>query len=203
MVRHVLAKSGHPNRAAEEEVRAEHARRAAANDARFGLPEGTSAAVQALHAVPVMRRPYRTLRFLGVDLLAAGAVLLGLVPYVLVVSSSGAASVGLAIIVTALAALVYEGRRRARRIFDYRHLSRLAARIAARVGVPHVIFGHSHQAGAWPLANGGTYFNVGTWVPLAKQAYFVYLAITTDGPAPTAGLWRWHKARREPERFDG
>ena len=203
MVRNVLAKSGRPHRNAEADVRAEHARRAAANDARFGLPEGTSAAVQALHAIPVMRRPYRTLRFLGVDLLAAGVVLLALVPYVMLAYPGGAATVRVGLIVTALAALVYEGRRRSRRIFDYRHLSRLGGRIAARVGVPHVIFGHSHQAGARPLPNGGTYFNVGTWVPLSKQGYFVYLAITADGPERTAGLWRWNKARREPEQFDG
>jgi hypothetical protein len=201
MVRNVLAKSGHPEPDAERAVRAEHERRAQDNDARLGLPSGTSAAVQAMHAIPVMRRPYRTLRFLGVDLFAAGALLLALVPY-LILSAAGrtvAARIGLTVV--ALGALVYEGRRRSRRIFDYRHLSRLGARIAARVGVPHVIFGHSHQAGAWPLSNGGTYFNVGTWVPLAKQAYFVYLAITTDGPQPAAALWRWNKARREPEPY--
>jgi hypothetical protein len=67
--------------------------------------------------------------------------------------------------------------------------------------VPHVVFGHSHQAELVPLAGNRAYVNVGTWVPEAHDAYFVYFAITGDGPERTGQLWRWSKPKGEPEPF--
>ena len=68
--------------------------------------------------------------------------------------------------------------------------------------MPYVIFGHSHAAGMWPLPNGGTYVNVGTWVPAGDDAYFVYFAITGDGDERKGRLWRWNKRQVEPEPFE-
>jgi UDP-2,3-diacylglucosamine pyrophosphatase LpxH len=201
MVRRIVAKSGRPDPDAERRVRAEHERRLADADARLGLPPGSTAAVHALHATPVMRSVSLALRFLGIDLFALGGLLLVLLAVLPVAypHSIGLPAVGGAALVGAV--LVFVGMRRARRILDYENLRRIADRIAQRFDVPYVIFGHSHQAGRWPLSNGGTYFNVGTWVPLAKNAYFVYFAVTGEGAERAGRLWRWNKAAARPDEF--
>jgi len=201
MVRGIVAKSGRPDADAERGVCLEHERRLADADARLGLQPGTTAAVHALHATPLMRSVGRALRFLGIDLLACGSLLVGALAVMLAVSPHNVRlpAVGLSAMVGSVLALV--GRRRARRILDYENLRRIADRIGHRFSVPYVIFGHSHQAGRWPLANGGTYFNVGTWVPLAKNAYFVYFALTGEGAERAGRLWRWNKPAARPEEF--
>ena len=201
MARRIVSKSGRPDPEAERSVRAEHDRRLADADARLGVPPGSTAAIHALHATPVMRSVSLALRFLGIDLFACGGLLLVILAVLLVAFPHrvGLRAVGLCAMVGALLAVV--GMRRARRILDYENLRRIADRIAQRFNVPYVIFGHSHQAGRWPLSNGGTYFNVGTWVPLAKNAYFVYFAITGEGADRAGRLWRWNKAAARPEEF--
>jgi len=71
--------------------------------------------------------------------------------------------------------------------------------LADLLHVQHVVFGHSHAAGTWPLSNGRTYVNVGTWVPVGDAGCFVYFAI--EGDERRGRLWRWNKQRREPEEF--
>jgi hypothetical protein len=201
MVRRILAKCGRPDVEAERRVRAEHERRLADADARLGLPPGSTAAVHALHATPVMRSVWRAARFLGVDLFAGGGVLLLMLAYASVAFPLrvGLPAAGVGAAIGILLAVV--GARRARRILDYENLRRIADRIAQRFNVPWVIFGHSHQAGRWPLSNGGIYFNVGTWVPLVKNAYFVYFAVTGEGAERSGRLWRWNKSEGRPEPF--
>ncbi len=201
MVRGIVSKSGRPDPDAERSVCAEHERRLGDADARLGLPPGTTAAVHALHATPLMRSVSRALRFLGIDLFACGGLVLLILAALLVAYPHhvGLPAIGFGAMVGAVLAVV--GMRRARRISDYESLRRIADRIAQRFNVPYVIFGHSHQAGRWPLSHGGTYFNVGTWVPLAKNAYFVYFALTGEGAERAGRLWRWNKAAARPEEF--
>jgi UDP-2,3-diacylglucosamine pyrophosphatase LpxH len=201
MVRRVLAKSGRSDSQAEGAVRAEHERRVATFDERYSLPPGTAAKVDAMHATPVMRYPVAMARFLALDLIAGSSVLLAAVAVVLIWYPARAgllASVG----AVALFALIgYVASLRFRRMLESAQLHRTAERIAALFTVPYVIFGHSHGAGTWPLPHDGTYVNVGTWVPMAEDAYFVYFAYDGEGADRKGRLWRWNKRQQAPEPF--
>lgn len=202
MVRRIIAKSGPPDPAAERAVRAEHERRVAATDQRFGLAPGTAAAVHALHATPVMRSTWAAARFLALDLFAGGGILLATVLFILIAYP---ARTGLLAVVGAIAVvglILYIGAIRFRRILEYGQLQRIAARIADLFQVTYVVFGHSHHAQIQPLPGGKSYVNVGTWVPETQDAYFVYFAATGDGPQRTGRLWRWNKSKQQPEPFE-
>ncbi|HUI25520.1 MAG TPA: hypothetical protein VL403_05495 [Candidatus Kryptonia bacterium] len=202
MVQRVLAKSGRPDPQAEAHVRDENARRIAAVDERFGLPAGTAAAVNAMRAEPVMRNAMATARFLALDLIVAALLLFAGAVGILIWYP---ARTGLLVLLGAagvLGAIIYGGALRFRRIAEAAQLRRTAERVAELCKVPNVIFGHSHAAGIWPLPNGGQYVNVGTWVPMGEDAYFVYFAATGDDADRRSGLWRWNKRKREPEPFE-
>ena len=202
MVRRVLAQSGPPDPELERRVRAEHERAVAATDERFGLPPGTAARVHAQHETPVMRSWFATARFLGLDLFAAAVLLVGSAFFMVWHHSARTVAGAVLAAVAALGLVVYIGALRVRRITEAGKLHRTAGELASLFGVPYVLFGHSHRAGKWPLPGQGSYFNVGTWVPLAKSAFFVYFALTADGPQHHAGLWRWNKSKGEPEPFE-
>jgi hypothetical protein len=203
MVRRILAKSGRPAAAAERAVGAEHARRVAAVDAQFGLPVGTAAQVDAMHATPVMRHTFATARFLALDLFAAGGAVVLAALAILIWYPARIGLLGLVAAIAALGLTLYVGALRFRRITEAAELHRTAERLAQLFKVPIVIFGHSHAAGDWPLAAGGHYINVGTWVPEGEDAYFVYFAVTGDGPSRQSGLWRWNKRECQPQPFAG
>jgi hypothetical protein len=140
-------------------------------------------------------------RFLALDLIAGG-VLLGLIAAAVLIWYP--ARVGLLATVAALAVLgviAYVGALRFRRVTEAAQLHRTAERLAQLFKVPYVIFGHSHGAGTWPLPGGNAYVNVGTWVPEGEGAYFVYFAAEGDAAERTGRLWRWQKAKQEPEPF--
>jgi UDP-2,3-diacylglucosamine pyrophosphatase LpxH len=199
MVRRVLAKSGHPDAAAEAAVRTEHDRRVAAFDDRYGLSPGTAARVNAMHATPVMRRPLATARFLALDLIAAGLLIVAAAVGVLVWAPTRGGLLASLAVFAAVGLVAYVGSLRFRRVSEAAGLRRTAERIAELFQVRYVAFGHTHAAGTWQLPNGATYVNVGTWVPGGDEAYFVYFAI--DGATRDGALWRWNKREMKPERF--
>lgn len=202
MVGQVMAKSGRRNAAAEAKVRADQDRRLAALDESFGLAPGTSAAADALHQRPVMRSKLATARFLALDLWLAGA---GMIIAALVILLWYPARIGLLALVAALGVVggvIYIGSLRFSRITEMDRLKETAQTLADRFQVPNVVFGHSHAAGVWPLRDGGTYTNVGTWVPVGEEAYFVYFSLTLDDGERRGHLWRWNKAAGEPRPFD-
>jgi UDP-2,3-diacylglucosamine pyrophosphatase LpxH len=202
MVSNVMRKSGARDPAAEETVRAEQRRRLAQTDERFGLPPGTCAAVDAMHARPVMRAKLATARFLALDLWASS---LALVVAALVILVWFPARIGLLGALGAAALLglvVYVGALRFSRVTEAARLHETAQDLADRFQVSHVVFGHSHAAGIWPLRGGGRYVNVGTWVPVSEDAFFVYFSMTSEDPLRRGELWRWNKRRGEPEPFE-
>jgi UDP-2,3-diacylglucosamine pyrophosphatase LpxH len=201
MVRRIMAKSGPPDREAERAVRAENDRRLAALDERFELPAGTAAQVHAMHATPVMHRRMAAARFLALDLFAGGGLLLAGVAFILIAYPARVALLALVAAAAVVGAILYIGALRFRRILEYKQLQRIAGRLADLFQVPHVVLGHSHQAELLSLPGGRSYVNVGTWVPETQDAYFVYFAITDEGPERRGGLWRWSKKKREPEPF--
>jgi UDP-2,3-diacylglucosamine pyrophosphatase LpxH len=200
MVRRILTKSGRADPQAERVVRAEHERRMAMLDRHFALPPGTTAEVHALHATPVMRRVSATAGFLGLDLLATAGVLAAVAAFLLLAHPARGRGLALVGIIAALCLMVYVGSLRVRHMTEAGRLQRVAERMAELFHVPCVLFGHSHRAGTWPLRNGGTYFNVGTWIPFAADAYFVYFTLS-GGAEATGSLWRWNKRKMQPQRF--
>jgi len=203
MVRRVVAKSGAHDPEAERRIRAEHERRLAANDVALGLPPGTSAAVQALHATPVMRRVSAAVRFLGVDLVAAATLLAAAAVGLVVWAPQHLGWLALIGAVAVVGTVLYVGSLRVGRIKEMGALHRIAGRLAALFDVRYVVLGHSHRADALALGDGRTYFNIGTWVPMAKNAYFVYFALTGEEPDRRGRLLRWNKRKAEPEAFGG
>jgi UDP-2,3-diacylglucosamine pyrophosphatase LpxH len=201
MVRRVLVKSGRPKPEVERAVRAENERRIAAVNDALRLPPGTAEAVNAMHAMPVMRSMIGTARFLALDLIASGVLIVAAVVSILIWYPARTGLLALVGAAAVLGAIIYGGALRFRRIAEAAQLRRTAERIAELCHVPNVVFGHSHAAGIWPLPSGGQYINVGTWVPMGEDAYFVYFAATGEGAARRAGLWRWNKRRKEPESF--
>ncbi len=198
MVRRILAKSGPRRPGAESAVRAEQERRVAAFNQRYDLPPGTAEAVDAMHSTPVMRNRMATARFLAIDLLIGGAVL-ALAALAIIVFYP--ARVGLLALLGALAAIAlfaYIASIRFGYVTQAAQLQHNAERISTLFRVPHVVFGHSHSAGVWPLENGAHYVNVGTWVPVEEDAFFVYFAVTGDGETRDARLWRWRKREKQP-----
>jgi UDP-2,3-diacylglucosamine pyrophosphatase LpxH len=202
MVRRVLAKSGRSDPEGEAAVRAEHQRRVDAVDERFSLPPGTAAAVDAMHATPVMHSFLATAQFLALDLIAGGIVLAAAAAAILIWYP---ARIGLLAMVAAVAAvglIIYVGALRFRRVTEGAQLHRTAERLGQLFKVRYVIFGHSHGAGTWPLQGGEAYINVGTWVPMAEESYFVYFALSGPGDDRSGGLLRWNKSKREPQPFE-
>ena len=201
MVTNLMGKSGGRDHRAEEAVRRQHETRLRQTDERYGLEPGTAAAVDALHQRPVMRSKMATARFLALDLWASGftlalASLVILVWYPALIGLLGIfAAVGL------IGLVIYIGALRFRRVTDMARLNETAQHIADRFRVDYVAFGHSHAAGVWPLRGGAHYVNVGTWVPVGEEAFFVYFQMTGEGAERRGGLWRWNKRLGRPEPF--
>jgi UDP-2,3-diacylglucosamine pyrophosphatase LpxH len=75
-------------------------------------------------------------------------------------------------------------------------------KIRDHVRAPFVVFGHSHQPVALPLAGGGWYFNTGTWVATEKPGLlraFTHLVIILgqpeEGRDARASLCQWRDGR--------
>jgi len=202
MVRRIMAKSGVPDHAAEQVVRAEHERRVAEMDERFALAPGTAATVHALRSTQVMRSRMAAARFLALDLFAMGGLLIGSIVYVLIAYPARIGLLAGVVAVAVVAGILYVGALRFRKILEYQHLARIAQRLAEMFRVKHVVLGHSHEAQVVPLADGADYINVGTWVPAGTDAYFVYFVLSGEGDDRRGRLWRWLQREQRPEPFE-
>jgi hypothetical protein len=80
------------------------------------------------------------------------------------------------------------------------NLRQVAARIVEILGVDNVVFGHSHDPGAWPLAHGATYLHIGTRVRGSEDASFVYAVLEVG--ETRAYLLRWNEASAAPDVVD-
>lgn len=201
MVSNVMSKSGERDAAAEAAVRAEQEKRLAETDVRFGLQSGTCKAVDLMHARPVMRSKLATARFLAVDLWISGVALVLASLVILLWYPARIGLLGVVAAVGLLGLVVYVGALRFRRVTEAARLHETAQHLADRFAVSHVVFGHSHAAGVWPLRGDATYINVGTWVPVGEDAFFVYFSLAGEGEERRGQLWRWNKRLREPQPF--
>jgi UDP-2,3-diacylglucosamine pyrophosphatase LpxH len=202
MVRRVMAKSGRPDAEAERVVRAEHDRRVAEMDQRFGLPSGTAAKVHAMRATQVMRSWMAAARFLALDLFAVGGLLVAGIVYIMIAYPARVGLLASVVAIAVVGVILYIGALRFRRVLEYQQLRRIAQRLADLFRVKYVVLGHSHQAEVTTLPGGSAYVNVGTWVPAGDDAYFVYFALSGDGDQRQGRLWRWRKRDQRPQPFE-
>ena len=80
-------------------------------------------------------------------------------------------------------------------------MRQMPERIRRHVRAPFVVFGHSHHAQAVPLADGGMYFNTGTWLPTEKPGLlrsFTHVLISVGEGGPVAGLFQWSGGKSRP-----
>jgi UDP-2,3-diacylglucosamine pyrophosphatase LpxH len=200
MIRRVLAGSGPHDVAAERAVRGVHEDRMRSFEREAGLPEGTANEIDRLHVRPIMRDRLATIRFLALDLWAAGFALVAAAVGVLAFASAKLGALAMLGAFGAVGLLIYAGSIRLAGVTQAHELEKVAARVASITGVANVVFGHSHRAGAWPLDAGVMYLNVGTWVPVGEKAFFVYALLT--GEERSARLARWNKETARPEPFE-
>lgn len=201
LVRRIVGSSGSHDPAARAAVREEHLRRVDAMDVRFGLPPGTSRAIDAMHKTPVLRSRLGAVRFSGADIVffVTACVLGGLGLLVMAPDRWGLlgalAAFGTAGLIAYAAALRFGS------IAEAAKLRRTAENVAKLTGSPLVVFGHSHSAGNWHLDERTEYMNVGTWVPSGENAFFIFAEVDTSGERPAARVLRWNKRERHPEDY--
>jgi hypothetical protein len=77
-------------------------------------------------------------------------------------------------------------------------MQQVTQEILRRVRARFVVFGHTHAPLAVPLADGGMYFNTGTWVqhgepvPGTANAHaFTHVMIRHEDTGPVAALCEW------------
>jgi hypothetical protein len=76
------------------------------------------------------------------------------------------------------------------------HMRAVTDEIRRRVRARYVIFGHTHEPLAVPLADGGMYLNTGTWVGSEREALsFTHVMIRKDGDGARAALCEWKDGR--------
>lgn len=87
---------------------------------------------------------------------------------------------------------------RHRQVEAHPKLKQAAARVAAILGVPFVVFGHSHVPVAEPTEGASQYFNTGSWTP----GGLTHLCIHVGAGAPVAELRRFCLDRHLPLALD-
>jgi UDP-2,3-diacylglucosamine pyrophosphatase LpxH len=161
---------------------------------RFKLKEETLVALDNLRQRPAMLNLMRLAMVLMVDrvVLLALTLLVGLV--VLVTLPAIWALVG----VGAVIAASWGGGQLLARLRGHTDPDELMKSIPQKirdyVRTPFVVFGHSHKPVALPLADGGMYFNTGTWVATEKPGLlraFTHLVIRHAEGGPRAALFQW------------
>jgi UDP-2,3-diacylglucosamine pyrophosphatase LpxH len=161
---------------------------------RFRLKEETLLALDDLRQRPVITNLLKLVMVVMLDRVAvlALAALLSVVLF----ATLPFRWAGLGVI--AVVAAAYGAGRllaRLRGVTDPNELmSSVPQKIHAVVRTPFVVFGHSHQPMAVPLAGGGMYFNTGTWVATEKPGLlrsFTHVVIRLEESGPRAALCQW------------
>lgn len=166
---------------------------------RFKLREETVVALDDLRQRPLIQNLAKLMMAVMLDRVAL-VVFTALVAAVLLVALPlVGALVGVAAV---LASSVVTGQvlARLRGHTDPDELMKLVPqKIRDHVRAPFVVFGHSHQPVALPLAGGGWYFNTGTWVATEKPGLlraFTHLVIRRgEEGTPHASLCQWRDGR--------
>jgi hypothetical protein len=88
-------------------------------------------------------------------------------------------------------------------------LARAAGAIRRILRVKHIVMGHTHETDLWPLGDGATYFNTGTWTKvfrpdeerlIAEESELVFLQGLRREGGLDLQLLKWNDAANEPRR---
>jgi len=181
-----------------ERRRSAHRIRLAELAARFKVKEETLVALDDLRQQPLIANLGKLLMAVMLDRVAlvtfsallAGVLLLALPP-IWALGGVGA------VFATAFATGQVLARLRGHTDPD-EQMKKVPQKIRDHVRTPFVVFGHSHQPVALPLAGGGMYFNTGTWVATEKPGLlrsFTHLVIRHAEGGPLASLCQWRDGR--------
>lgn len=184
------------------QARAHHLRRLTDVVRRFRISLEAAHLLDRLRRRPAGRGILRGFRMLFFDqlllLLLAGGLLgaLAVAPVALPWRAGVAALVAVATTLLSRASL------RWRRVDADPELAESAERVAAVLGVPLVVFGHSHVPRVTPLpAHGSTYVNTGSWTH-EGEAGLTHLFVRVDlSGQPHAELLRWNPATSNPDSW--
>jgi UDP-2,3-diacylglucosamine pyrophosphatase LpxH len=178
------------------------ARRRAAHRARlkeladqFRLGEDILLAVDELRRAPIVQNLGKLLAALMLDKLALyGFAAVLVMVFALALPWSWALGAVLGTIGVATIASRYL--ERGRECLDpTARMQQVTLEIRRRVQARYVVFGHTHAPLAVPLADGGMYFNTGTWVQhgeVAANAHaFTHVMIRHEDTGPVAALCEW------------
>src|SRR5262249_35320105 len=183
------------NRAGVERRRSVHRQRLGELATRFQLKEDTLVALDDLRQAPLIHNLARLLGAVMLDRVAlvlfatlvAGVLLIALPPV------WALAGVGASSMVTAGALPRVRGD-----IDPNERMKAVPEKIRSHVHAKFVVFGHSHQPVALPLADGGMYFNTGTWVATEKPGLlraFTHVVIRPAEDGARAVLCQWRDGR--------
>lgn len=186
------------NRAGVERRRSAHRQRLGELATRFELKEETLVALDDLRQVPLIHNLTRLLGAVMLDRVAlvlfatlvAGILLVALPP---VWALAGVGVVFASSIVTAGVLARVRGD-----IDPNERMKAVPEKIRSHVHAKFVVFGHSHQPVALPLADGGMYFNTGTWVATEKPGLlraFTHVIIRHAEDGARAALCQWRDGR--------
>lgn len=179
----------------------QHRQRVAAIAAAQGLTLKTVWAVDRLSRAPVTKSARRLMSMLMLDRWAtmfggglAGALCLLVLP--------GALSVVLATAAVALG-VVLAHRSAISMVGSQVPMAAVPRRLRRLVDAPVVVFGHTHDPSVVELAEGGVYFNTGTWLPASRPGIlrsFTHVIVRGQAGAPQAELRQWRDGKSVPFR---
>src|SRR5262249_55409184 len=168
------------NRAGVERRRSAHRQRLGELAARFQLKEETLVALDDLRQKPLIHNLARLLGAIMLDRVAVFGFAT-LVAAVLLLALPPVWALAAVAVVFASSAVTAQVLAKVRGNVDpNERMKSVPEKIRSHVQAPFVVFGHSHQPVALPLAGGGWYFNTGTWVASEKPGLmraFTHLVI--------------------------
>ena len=185
-------------RNADAPRRAAHLTRMKALSRQWRLTEEKLLALSALHRVPVTRRFFGVLRALFLDRLLLAAFGLG-AALGLVVALTGHLRWALPLLVMGAVLIANAKMGRLRLASSAERLRSMPRLVQALVGVPLVVFGHSHAPERVALPGGAEYINTGTWASEDATVAFTHLVVFA---APDNDGCDGNNERKGPDRAE-
>lgn len=173
---------------------------------RLEKVSGVSTAVlremSALAQPPILSRPWQALSALSFDLVLPWLLLLGAAAVLLWSDPWKTVSWTAPLALSWLALTFGIGLQRAKGCYQRGHFLPAARLLRRMLGVPFIVFGHSHQAGIQVLESPAqyAYFNSGVWAEDGATR-FTYVEITPQPLRVTGCLMRWDSQTGSPRQI--
>lgn len=184
------------------QAKAQHLRRLAELVNRFRISLEAVHLLDRLRRRPAGRSILRGFRMLFFDQLLLLLVATGSLGALAVAPIDPRWRAALTGIVALATALLSRAWLRWRRVDADPELAESAERVAAVLGVPLVVFGHSHVPRVTPLPiQGATYVNTGSWTHDGHAGLTHLFVRIEPGGRPSAELLRWNPATAHPDSW--